>query len=339
MNGLEHDGQGGLEWADAFADKKILITGGTGYIAASIIGFLKDLRCHVIRLGRDRNKFSPVKGTARIEDMLGDVANPSVWESLPKNLDIIIHLAAQTSVYVAAENPLTDLRANIAPILGLLEVCRKRLRRPTLVFAGTATQVGLTPNRPVNESSEDRPITIYDLHKLIAEKYLKLYSIEGHVCGATLRLANVYGPGPASSGSDRGVINKMMTRALNGETLTVFGTGEYVRDYVHVSDVARAFLAAAGHPEKTKGRNFVIGSGRGITLGNAVELVADYAFIKTGVRPKVIYTEMPTTLHAIEKRNFVADPQAFQEATGWAPRIPLETGIKMTMDALAGGRQ
>jgi nucleoside-diphosphate-sugar epimerase len=185
----------------------------------------------------------------------------------------------------------------------------------------------------VDETHHDQPVTVYDLHKWIAENYLKHYAREGVVRGTTLRLSNVYGPGPKSSSADRGVLNAMIRKALNGEPLTVYGKGDNLRDYVYVQDVVRAFLMAVGNIESVNGQHFVIGSGQGYTLAEVFNLVADGVSRKTGQRVPVIHIEPPTLQSVIEARNFVADSSKFSRATCWQATYPLPVGIALTIES------
>ena len=169
----------------------------------------------------------------------------------------------------------------------------------------------------------------------MAENDLKAASALGTVCGATLRLSNVYGPGATGAKPDRDVLNRMIRAALRGEPLTVYGTGEYVRDYVFVEDVADAFLKAAAHGEEINGRHFVIGSGRGVTIRGAFELVAARVETLTGRRVPVVIANPATALSDIQKRNFVADTTRFSAATGWRPSWSLSDGIDCTIEAFA----
>ena len=315
---------------------RVVVTGAAGYVATRVIRLLAPGAGCVVRVDRPGAVFEPV--AARVEDVAADVRDAEIWPRLIDRADVIFHFAAQTSVYTAAQDAAADARINVQPMLALLECCRRGGRRPTVIFSGTVTEAGLTERLPVDESAPDRPITVYDLHKLMAEQYLKHYVREGAVRGAVLRLANVYGPGPKSSSADRGILNLMIRKALAGEPLTVYGRGEFVRDYVYVEDVARAFVAAAGQADRVSGRHFVIGSGQGHTIAEALNLVADRAAIRTGKRVPVVHVDPPATLSPIEARNFVADSSAFAEATGWSPEVPLADGIDRTIESLAAGQ-
>ncbi len=321
--------------AGCYAGKNILITGGGGYLAHGILRQLNEIHCRVVRVGRSVEPMRTCAGRATIESITGDVRDREIWTSLLDGNDIIFHLAAQTSVYVAQQDPLADLQANVSPLLHLLETCRLNSWRPIVIFAGTVTQVGLPDTIPVDESATDRPVTIYDLHKVAAEKYLEHYAREGIVRGATLRLANVYGPGPRSSSADRGVLNMMVRRALSGEAVTVYGDGRHIRDYVYVDDVADAFLVCAAEIEQTNGRYFVIGSGEGHTISEAMTMVCDRVALKTGGHAPLIHVEPPQSQSPIEARNFVADCSLFTKLTGWRPKVNLTEGIDRTIESIA----
>lgn len=315
------------------AGKRILITGGAGYLATNLVGLLQDVDCHIVRLVRPGAIFTPVTGTAHIKEVIGDVRERTTWERVLEDIDVVFHFAAQTSAYVANEDPPGDLDCNVVPMLNLLETCRKQGRRPAVLFSSAVTVAGIPSRLPVDETHPDRPMTVYDLHKLMAEDYLKYYVNQGIVRGAVLRLANVYGPGPKSSRSDRGILNQMVRRAVAGEALTVYGQGDHLRDYLYVEDVALAFLEAAERIEAVNGRHFVVGSGKGCTIAQALNLVADRVALRTGKRVAVTHIDPPFPQLPIEARDFVADSRLFHQATGWQPRYSLSEGIDRTIEA------
>jgi UDP-glucose 4-epimerase len=317
-----------------FKGKGILVTGGTGYLASALVLMLKNTECRIVMLGRRDAFREPVAGAAKVSYVYGDVSNPSVWERNLEGIDFIFHFAAQTSAYVANDNPIADQAVNVMSMLHLLEACRRRGAPTTICFSSSVTVAGIPERLPVDETHLDHPLTMYDLHKQMAEQYLRWYSEQGFVRGVTLRLANVFGPGPRSSRTDRGILNQMIRRALAGEPLTVYGAGDQVRDYVYVDDVARAFIAAARHGETLSGGRFVVGSGQGHTIAEAMRMVAARSAAKTGTRVVVQHLEPPGSLSPIEERHFVADSRRFCAATGWYARCNLAEGIDRTLEAL-----
>mgnify|MGYP001314430699 CR=1 FL=1 len=313
-----------------YSHKKILVTGASGYLSTNLVHSLKDVDCTVIRLSR-KSVLPPIKGNVNIIDYQGDIVCRETWERVLGEVDIIYHMAGQTSVYVAEEKSLDDMEVNATSMLLLLEVCREKKINPLIVFSGTSTEVGIPEKLPVNETFLDRPITLYDLHKLMAENYLKLFCRYGCVSGVSLRLTNVYGPGPQSGSKDRGFLNQMMRKALVGEPLTIYGKGEFIRDYIFIEDAINAFLSVPMNLSKTNGKHFIIGSGEGKSISQAVAIVAELVRESRGISVSIEHTTPPHNLSPIESRNFIADSSGFKQATGWEPQYPLKKGIDLTL--------
>lgn len=309
---------GSDEAVSELAGKTIAITGASGFIGARLLDRLAAADCEVVRVSRDQ---------------LGDAA---VWHRVAA-ADVIFHLGAQTSTAVAATNPSVDFAANVTPMRDLLAACGQRGCQPFVIFAGTVTQAGLVAQLPVDEQAGDEPVTVYDQHKLIAEQDLKQAVRAGTIRGTSLRLANVYGPGGHGRNPDRDVLNRMIRTALRGDALTVYGGGEFVRDYLFIDDAVNGFLKAATAADTSNGRHFVVGSGQGSTIRAAFELVASRVYARTGRRVPVIDREPAAPLSAIERRNFIADSSAFSTATGWRAQCSLSDGIDRTIEACLCG--
>lgn len=300
--------------SEAFKHKNILVTGGRGFIGSALIKKLKKLPCRVI---------NPDKK---------DVGNKNFWKDYVNYADIIYHLAAQTSSAHANSHPSADIKINLMPIINLIEISSKSGWKPDVIFTGSVTQAGLTPTIPVNEKVKDLPLTIYDINKLISEKYLHFYHHFLHGRAVTLRLPNVYGPGPDSRKSDRGIVNQMVRRALRREKLFVYGTGKYLRDYIFIDDIIEALLQAYVNITVLSGKYFVLGTGTGHSIKKLVEIINKTVSCKTGCKSDIIFQPWPEHTQMIEKRNFVADPQAFTRLTKWQAKIDLKTGIAKTVN-------
>ena len=200
-----------------FESKKILISGSSGYIGSNLLSRLSEIKCEIACLTSNPNlKEVLVKEyknrKANISISCGAYRDRSLWEKNIKDVDVIFHLASQTSFYKAESDPAQDYMDNVFPMQLLLDLVSKEKKKPFIVFAGTSTQCGIKDSLPVGEDQKDNPSTIYDLHKLMAENYLKYYCIKEEAEGCCLRLCNVYGPGSKSSKDDRGILNLIIKK-------------------------------------------------------------------------------------------------------------------------------
>jgi UDP-glucose 4-epimerase len=312
-------------------ESPVLITGGSGYIASRLLPQLAGVG--EIRV-LSRRAPRPSVALRWIEGHAGD---PITLQDAIRGARTIFHLAAQTSVAIARENPQADYDANVTGLTRVLDAIGRSNTPPTLVLAGTVTQCGIPLTDTLDEGAPDQPITVYDAHKLEAERALEVASRSRIVRGVTLRLANVYGPGTQSGAADRGVLNKMIRLARKGHPLQVYGDGSQLRDYTFVDDVAGAFVKAASHAADISGRHFVVGTGERRTLAETVALVAREASRKIGRTIPVEHVLAPPSADPIDARSYVVDARAFTDATGWRPTIDLVTGIGRTMDWIAEG--
>ncbi len=315
-----------------YAEKCVVVTGASGYLGTAILRRLAPVRCTIRRVSRSAG-LAQIAGKAKVVDVVADLRDPEAAMNAVSGADVVFHLSAQTSVPVAESDPLADADVNIKPAVNLLEACRRGKAHPAIVFASTATVVGIAERLPVSETCPTNPVTVYDLHKAIVEQYITLYAHFENVRGTMLRLPNVYGPGSPSRQSDRGILNQMISRALRGEELTVFGTGGELRDFLYVDDAISAFLLAGTHIAKLNGRPAVVASGEGRTIAQAINTVADRAARVTGVRVSVRHVPAKDT-HLIDRRNYVGDATLLRSLTGWQPTFTFKEGIDATINAL-----
>lgn len=300
----------------------ILITGASGLIGTALVERLRGNGDYIICQSR-KPQISEPDTQWVVHNLVSDS-----WENLElPEIDVVYHLAGQTSTYFARNEPTVDLSVNVLGLLNLMEYFRKRKSKPFIVMTGTATVAGLPECLPINESTPDRPITFYDISKLVAEMYLKQYIREAWVRGCVLRLANVFGRSLSGQQADRGIIDKVFRRAVSGQRITVYGDGNYLRDYIFIDDVVSALIQAARCSEATNGHSYYIGSGQGLTLKGAFMKVISLAATVTGAPVDYEHVPMPEDLSDIEKRNAIMDTSAFEQATGWRPQYDFDSGL------------
>lgn len=320
-------------YADFFRGKTVVVTGASGYIGRALCGALMEFACEVRVLSRNPPFFSQGRGRCvpcRVDLTLEE----KDWGKCFEAADIVFHLAAQTSARAADEDPGMDYRINVEPLLRMLKEFKSHVSAPVVIFAGTVTQTGIPQSLPVDETHPDSPVTVYDLHKKIAEDYLLFAARKGRVRGVSLRLSNIFGPGAEESSGDRGFLNRMIKNAKNGGLLTVFEDGNYLRDFLYIEDAVCAFLSAAVHASPLSGNYFVIGSGSGHTIKEALEALRQEAFSLTGKIPELRAVIPETGLSLIETRNFVANNQKFSRITGWKPKVSLLEGLVKSLQEM-----
>lgn len=312
---------------DNLGGKTVVVTGASGYIGYELVDALIKQKCKIIRV--TRADLSPLPNVKTIK---ADVCNADVWYKIISLADIIYHLAGNTSVYEAAKYPIISLNSTLLPINHLIQAAQEQKRKLRVVFASTATVYGLTTMLPVAETVKPNPITVYDLHKLFAEQQLTLASQQGVLDSVSLRLANVYGPsGSISSSDDRGIINRAAAIALQGKALTVYGDGNYLRDYVYITDVVNAFLLAGSSPQ-IGSQSFNIASGTGTAVKEVFKIVASKAGMLIDRPIDINYIKWPADSTAIEHRKFTAEIKKYNTSTGWNPCIDLNKGIDLMVN-------
>jgi len=305
----------------------VLITGATGLLGTALRAKLQGTAI----LCQSRSAQPPSPGVIWIKHDL--VQDP--WEdlSLP-DLDIVYHLAGQTSARNAKQDPIVDLSSNVLSFLRLLEYLRRRQHPTFVVLASTATGVGLTEELPIHENIPDKPITFYDISKLTAEIYLKQYIREGWVHGCALRLCNVFGRSQSGQKRDRGIIDKVFSQAVSGQNITIYGDGNQLRDYIFIDDVISALTLAPINPVRTNGHTFLIGTCKGTPLKDAFMKVITMAASITGTPVGLQHVTPPADLSDIELRNAIIDSSAYTKATGWPAQYDFDTGLSAAYGGL-----
>lgn len=299
---------------------KCLVLGGGGFIGSHVCDSLLAAGHHVWVFEKEgRSRENLLHAGTRLAWIEGDFSNPEDLRIAVEGKDIIFHLISTTLPKSSNDNPKYDVSSNIIPTLHLLEAaCAARVRK-VIFFSSGGTVYGIPSIIPIPEAHPTNPECSYGIHKLMIEKYLTLfYNLYG-LDYTVLRVANPYGERQRPAGT-QGVIGVFLYKALKGEVLEIWGDGSVVRDYVHISDVARAALCVidAEVPEKILN----IGSGKGISLNeivHAIEVVTDRTL-----------TVRNTTTRAFDVPVSILDISSARKYLNWSPEVDLLTGIGKT---------
>ena len=308
--------------------RNIAVVGASGYIGSQIVRALAALDARILCVSRNK-----IQLEAQYEWIIGSVSDYQIWHQVIDRADVILHLAGNTGLYDAERNPYISLNGTMLPITHLINAARVLGKTPKVIFASTATVYGLMEEFPVPETAATDPITSYDLYKFFAEMQLMLATRNKELNATVLRLSNVYGPSQHNCrSSDRGVLNKVAAMALESKEICLYGDGEYIRDYVYIDDVVRAFLTAAVASNSIDGV-FNIGSGVGTSVKHVFESVAKIAHQICGHKVDIVRVPWPKHLLQIERRNFVADTSRFRTATQWVPNIDIQSGLRLLLES------
>ncbi|HEY6276345.1 MAG TPA: NAD-dependent epimerase/dehydratase family protein [Streptosporangiaceae bacterium] len=264
---------------------RVLVTGGAGFIGRRVVRALLDSGAEVTVA----DLHEPAANGVRT--VLGDLRNPSVAaQAVSPGTDVIVHLAAVTSVLRSIEDPVGTYQTNVAATAELLELARTR-GVGTFLLASTNAVVGDVGSAVITEQQPPRPLTPYGATKAAGEMLLSCYSAAYGLAGCALRFSNVYGPGMKAKDS---FVPRLMRAAAGGQGVQVYGDGSQVRDLVHVDDIVAGILLAW----RTGARGpLILGAGESVTVNDIIAaaravtgapIPADHVPAQPGEMPAVI---------------------------------------------------
>ncbi|WP_233599035.1 NAD(P)-dependent oxidoreductase [Amycolatopsis sp. WAC 01375] len=313
----------------------IAVLGGSGFVGAAVVEALARRPIRLRTVGR-RPQPVPPGAVAEVEVLTADLTVPEGLEAAVAGADTVVHLLMHTAGWREADGNLAAEHVNVGVLRDLIELTGKIGRPPTIVFAGSTSQAGLPERMPLDGTEPDRPVTTYDRQKQTAEQLLKAATAAGLVRGVSLRLPTVYGDSPQGRLNGRGVVSTMVRKAFAGEELTLWNDGTVERDLLYVHDAADAFLAGIDHADVLAGRHWLLGTGRGVPLGDVLRTIAELVGARLGRPPvPVVCVPPPDLATATDMHSVVIDSSRFRAATGWSPRVPLHTALRRCVDAFA----
>ncbi len=314
-----------------YRDKKVLITGGLGFIGSNLAHRLVQTGARITLVDSlipqyGGNLFN-IKG---IEDKVvlnvADVRDHNAIEYLVQDKDYIFNLAGQVSHSDSMTDPMTDLDINCKSQLSILEACRHKNPGVRIVFAGTRQQYGKPEYLPVDEAHPQRPVDVNGINKVGGESYHLLYNQVYGIKTVSLRLTNTYGPRQLMKHNRQGFVYWFIRQAIEGKEIQIFGDGKQLRDFTYVDDAVDALLLAGGSDE-AYGRVFNLGGERAYSL---LEFTETLLKICDNASYKVV--PFPADKKLIDIGDFYADYTLIKETLGWEPSVELAEGLKRTVD-------
>ena len=312
-----------------FSGKIVAVLGGLGFIGSSAALKTAELGAEVrvvdsLKEGFGGNQANVPKLTPRCDIYQLDVRSREL-ETVLSGVDVVINTVGQVSHQRSIEDPLGDLEANCEAQVHILECCRRTAPASIVVYAGTRQVYGRTDALPITESVPTRPVDINGVDKFAGEEYHRIYNEVHGLRTVRLRLTNTYGPRQSLITADQGVIPTYIRRALEGNSLQIYGSGTQRRDVTHVEDVTKALLAVAATSE-AYGEVFNLGSDRPVSIRDIAMVISSH----TGV--EVDFMNYPDQLRPIAIGDTWSSYDRLELVTGWRPQITLNDGMSQTLD-------
>lgn len=314
-----------------YKNKKVLITGGLGFIGSNLAIKLVKAGAEVSLLdamieGHGGNLFNIDTIKDDINIHFSDVRDENIMNYVVQNKDYIFHLAGQNDHVLSLTNPYPDIDINIKGSAVLLEACKNHNRNARLVYTGTRGEYGPAIKLPVDENAPINPKGIYELSNLTAQKLFKIYNDNHSVQSITLRLTNIYGERAQMKHHRFGVANWFIRLALDNETIKVFGDGSIVRDFLYVNDIVDAIWMCA-LSEKAYGEILNVGHDQPSSFLELAKTI-----IKIATSGQWEFAPFSPERAAQEPGDFYSDISKIKKLVGWEPKTTLEMGLKKTIE-------
>lgn len=308
------------------ANRKILVTGGAGFVGSHLVDRLVEMKCQVTVLddlanGDERN-LDYAQESGYLTFVLGSVEDEALVYRLvvEEGCELIFHLAA-LNLLRSLEDPYRDLRVSALGTLNLLRAMQESPVGPVMVYSSTGSVYGEPQYQPQDENHPLEPVSPYGISKLAAEKYVLLWHRLFDVRTVALRYYNVYGPRQDYSPKG-GVVGIFINRVLHGHPPVIEGTGYQERCFTFVNDVVRANLLAAT-TETAWGEVYNIGTTEITTIRVLADMVLELC--RSDLKP----TYAPRRLGDIDM--FRPDISRAEQRLGYRPTVPLRAGLQKTI--------
>jgi UDP-glucose 4-epimerase len=303
----------------SFGARRILVTGGAGFVGAAVTRRLVDAGARVTVLDDlFTGKADAIPTGASF--IQGSVTDVPLINELVGDHSLILHLAAR-NIIASTANPLDDYATNIGGTLNVLMAARAS-KVDRVVYSSSASVYGNPRSIPINEDDPLWTLSPYAVSKLGGENYCTAFAESYGLRVTTVRYSNVYGPGQRPDNPYCGVVSKFLVEAHAGRPITIHGDGEQTRDYTYIDDAVEATLLAAVHP-RAEGEVFNVGTGietsvnrLAASIGEALEVDVDLRHVDR------------RDIDNIRRR--VVNIEKIRRMLRWTPQWTLDRGLVET---------
>jgi UDP-glucose 4-epimerase len=312
-----------------FADARVLITGGLGFIGSNLARRLVDLGATVTVVDSlipdyGGNLYNVEDISDRLQINVSDVRDTHSLRHLVQGKDYLFNLAGQTSHLDSMTNPMPDLEINCQAQLSILETCRTCNPKIKIVFASTRQIYGRPSQLPVAETHPLNPVDVNGINKMAGEQYHLLYNNVHGIPATALRLTNTIGPRMRIKDARQTFVGLWVRQLLEGKPISVWG-GKQLRDFTDVEDAVDAFLMAAANPA-TNGEVYNLGGPEVIDLEAVAKLMVE---INGSGECEVL--GFPAERRAIDIGDYYGDYSKIRKQLGWEPKRTLRQSIETTL--------
>ena len=318
------------QWSRLFRGRRVLITGGLGFIGSNLARRLVNHGARVTivdslapEYGGNRRNLAGIARDVRVH-----VADVRDWPRLPrlvKGQDYLFNLAGQSSHMDSMADPQTDLDINCRAQLAILEACRHHNPAVRIVFASTRQIYGRPDYLPVDEKHPLRPVDVNGINKIAGESFHLLYSRVHGLKASALRLTNTIGPRMRIKDARQTFVGIWIRRLLEEQPFEVWDGGQ-LRDFTYVDDAVEAFLLAATRDEAI-GEVFNLGGPPPVTLERLARLL-----VELNGSGRFSVREFPADRKRIDIGDYYADDRLIGRRLGWRPRTSLRSALSQTLD-------
>jgi UDP-glucose 4-epimerase len=314
-----------------FRDKKVLITGGLGFIGSNLAHRCLELGAKVslydnLDPNSGGNLYNIKDIKAELELHLCDILDFEALADQVNSQDFIFNCAAATSHIFSLQEPCFSLEVNSRGVINLMEAVRRFNPEAKVIHIGTSTQLGRLIYQPADEKHPEFPTDIYSANKTAAEKYALIYAWTYNLDITTIRLPNVFGPRAGIHSPALTFNNYFIGLALQNKDISVYGEGKQLRNVLYVDDAVEALIAAA-QSDKVKGETFFAVADNHWSVAQIAEATVKY--IGSG---RVQYVPWPPQQKAIDIGDAVLSNAKIKQVLNWAPAWELTEGLLKTRE-------